>query len=72
MDEASRGKCSLVGGGILHDDIGHILFAFSDFYDGQTNIATQAMEIGGNLHDIALESNMQMLVEMLHVGSCVH
>ena len=81
VDGASRGNPSHVGGGgILRDHRGRIIFAFSHFYDVQTNIAAEAMSIwdglllcaARDLRDIFLESDSRVLVDMLCSGHCAH
>ena len=81
VDEASKGSLGLArGGGRLCENRCHILFAFSYFYDIQTNTSTKAMEIWDGMllfedhhfHDIVLESDSHELVEMLCAISCLH
>ncbi|CAA7405713.1 unnamed protein product [Spirodela intermedia] len=81
VDGAARGNPEPVGGrGILRDPTGSIIFAFSYFYNIQTNTAAEAMAIRDglllceerNLHDIVIESDSRVLVQMLRAGSCSH
>ncbi|CAA6662395.1 unnamed protein product [Spirodela intermedia] len=81
VDGAVRGNPRLAGGGgILRDHTESIIFAFSYFYNIQTNIAVEAMAIRDslllyeerNLHDIIVESDSRVLVQMLGAGSCSH
>ena len=81
MDGASRGNPGRAGrGGILRDHYGRIIFAFSHFYNLQTNTAAKARVIrdglllceAHDLRDIVLESNSRVLVDMLHSGHCTH
>ena len=68
------------GGGILRNYRDHILFAFSHFYDIQTNTIVEAMAIrdslllceAHNLQDIVLELNSRLLVDMLCSVHCSH
>ncbi|CAA6674009.1 unnamed protein product [Spirodela intermedia] len=61
-------------------DLNLIIFAFSYFYNIQTNTAAEAMAIRDglllceerNLHDIVIESDSRVLVQMLRAGSCSH
>ena len=81
VDGASRGNPGQAGGGgLLRDHRGRIIFAFSLFYDVQTNTAAEAMAIrdglllceARDLRDIVLESDSRVLVDMLHSGHCMH
>ncbi|CAA6669476.1 unnamed protein product [Spirodela intermedia] len=68
------------GGGNLRDHTRSIIFAFSHYYNVQTNTVAEAMAIHDglllyeecNLHGIVLESDSRVLVEMLRVGTCSH
>ena len=81
VDGASRGNPGQAGGGgILCDHRGRIIFAFSYFYDVETNTAAEAMAIPNgmllfealDLRDIVLESDSCVLVDMVRSGHCTH
>ena len=73
VDGSSRGNPGHVTGGcILLAHCGHIIFAFSQFYDVQTNTAAEAMAIRDglllceacDLQDIVLELDSRVLVDI--------
>ncbi|CAA6660791.1 unnamed protein product [Spirodela intermedia] len=81
VDGAARGNHGPTrGGGILRNHTWSIIFAFSHYYDVQTNTAVEAMAIHDGLllceehklHGIVLESDSRVLVEMLRAGTCSH